>query len=136
MLLQLRQNTGYMDDHWAAAAAGPVEKGETAYAAAQREATEELDVRELDLEFVTSMQRTVPPAADPIDERVDFFFTARSWSGEPRLVEAAKCAALRWCRLDEVDALSHPVVPHEREVLLKLRAGYVPPYTSFGFAGS
>ena len=25
VLLQLRQNTGYMDDHWAAAAAGHVE---------------------------------------------------------------------------------------------------------------
>ena len=34
VLLQLRQNTGYMDDHWAAAAAGHVERGETAYDAA------------------------------------------------------------------------------------------------------
>ena len=32
------QSTGYMDDHWAAAAAGHVEKGETAYDAARREA--------------------------------------------------------------------------------------------------
>ena len=38
VLLQLRQNTGYMDDHWAAAAAGHVERGETAYDAARREA--------------------------------------------------------------------------------------------------
>ena len=38
VLLQLRQNTGYMDDHWAAAAAGHVEQGETAYDAARREA--------------------------------------------------------------------------------------------------
>ena len=35
VLLQLRQGTGYMDNHWAAAAAGHVEKGETAYDAAQ-----------------------------------------------------------------------------------------------------
>ena len=47
VLLQLRQNTGYMDDHWAAAAAGHVEKGETAYDAARREAREEIDVDDL-----------------------------------------------------------------------------------------
>ena len=107
VLLQLRQNTGYMDDHWAAAAAGHVEKGETAYDAARREALEEIGVDDLDLAFVTSMQRT--RSAEPIDERVDFFFTARSWSGEPRIVEPVKCAELqlvprwticriRWCR--------------------------------------
>ena len=44
VLLQLRQNTGYMDDHWAAAAAGHVERGETAYDAARREALEEIGV--------------------------------------------------------------------------------------------
>ncbi|GAA2130153.1 hypothetical protein GCM10009843_32480 [Nocardioides bigeumensis] len=134
MLLQLRQNTGYMDDHWAAAAAGHVEAGETIFVAAQREAAEELDVRDLELDYVTVMQRT--RYDEPIDERVDFFFTARSWSGEPRILEPAKCAELRWCRLDEIDALSHPVVPHEREVLLRLRTGYVPTYLSFGFTGS
>ena len=76
VLLQLRQNTGFMDDHWAAAAAGHVEKGETAYDAARREAREEIDVGDLALEFVTSMQRT--RSGEPIDERVDFFFTTRS----------------------------------------------------------
>ena len=81
MLLQLRQNTGYMDDHWAAAAAGHVEQGETAYDAAHREAAEEIGVSDLALEFVTSMQRT--RSGEPIDERIDFFFTARSWTGEP-----------------------------------------------------
>ena len=53
VLLQLRQNTGYMDDHWAAAAAGHVERGETAYDAARREALEEIGVDGLALEFVT-----------------------------------------------------------------------------------
>ena len=98
VLLQLRQNTGYMDDHWAAAAAGHVERGETAIDAIHREAAEEIAVTDLDLEFVTAMQRT--QHADPIDERIDFFFTARHWSGEPRIVEPEKCADLRWCPLD------------------------------------
>ncbi len=128
VLLQLRQNTGYMDDHWAAAAAGHVERGETAVDAAHREAAEEIAVSEMELEFVTAMQRTQHDL--PIDERIDFFFVARSWSGEPRIVEPQKCAELRWCRLD---ALPDPVVPHERTVLDALRTGTVTAYSTFGF---
>ena len=128
VLLQLRQNTGYMDDHWAAAAAGHVERGETAFDAAHREAAEEIDVGDLALEFVTSMQRT--RSAEPIDERIDFFFTARSWTGEPRIVEPAKCADLRWFRLDD---LPDPVVPHELAVLDGLRTGTTRAYSTFGF---
>jgi 8-oxo-dGTP pyrophosphatase MutT (NUDIX family) len=128
VLLQLRQNTGFMDGHWAAAAAGHVEKGETAYDAARREAREEIDVDDLALEFVTAMQRT--RGGEPIDERVDFFFTARSWSGTPRIVEAAKSADLRWFPLA---TLPEPVVPHELQVLQGIIGGDVPPYTTFGF---
>jgi 8-oxo-dGTP diphosphatase len=128
VLLQLRTGTGYMDDHWAAAAAGHVERGETAYDAAHREALEEVGVTDLDLTFVTAMQRT--QHAEPIDERIDFFFTARSWSGEPRVLEAAQAAELRWCRLDD---LPDPVVPHERAVLEALRSGTTTAYSTFGF---
>jgi 8-oxo-dGTP diphosphatase len=127
VLLQLRQNTGYMDGHWAAAAAGHVERGETAYDAAHREAREEIAVEDLALEFVTSMQRT--RHADPIDERIDFFFTTRSWTGEPRIVEPTKAAALEWFPLDR---LPDPVVPHERFVLERLGTG-LESYTTFGF---
>ena len=42
VLLQLRQHTGFMDGHWACAAAGHVEAGESVLAAAVREAAEEL----------------------------------------------------------------------------------------------
>jgi 8-oxo-dGTP diphosphatase len=128
VLLQLRQNTGFMDGHWAAAAAGHVEKGETAYDAAHREALEEIAVTDLDLRFVTTMQRT--RSGEPIDERVDFFFTARSWTGDPRIVEPEKCAELRWCLLDD---LPDPVVPHELAVLDAIRAGRTTPYSTFGF---
>ncbi len=128
VLLQLRRNTGYMDDHWAAAAAGHVERGETAFDAARREAAEEIAVGDLALEFVTSMQRTQHHLA--IDERVDFFFTARAWTGEPRIVEPHKCAELRWCPLDD---LPDPVVPHERAVLEALRTGTTTAYSTFGF---
>lgn len=128
VLLQLRQNTGYMDGHWAAAAAGHVEAGETAATAAQREAVEEIGVHDLDLQFATAMQRTQHDLE--IDERVDFFFTARSWSGEPRIVEPEKCAELAWFALD---ALPEPLVPHEAAVLAGLRDGDLAALTHFGF---
>ncbi len=128
VLLQLRQGTGYMDGHWAAAAAGHVERGESAEQAARREALEEVAVDDLALTFVTAMQRTAHDL--PIDERIDFFFTARSWRGEPRIVEPAKCADLRWFALD---ALPDPLVPHEQVVLAGLRTGELPALTSFGF---
>lgn len=132
VLLQLRQGTGFMDGHWAAAAAGHVERGETAADAARREAVEELGIEVGDLTFVTAMQRT--GGGEPIDERVDFFFLTREWSGEPSLQEPERSAGLRWCRLDRLDDLPAPVVPHERSVLASLRAGGPPPYSTFGFA--
>ncbi|MDT7710363.1 MAG: 8-oxo-dGTP diphosphatase [Pseudonocardiales bacterium] len=129
VLLQLRQNTGYRDGHWAAAAAGHVEAGESVLAAAVREAEEEIGVVPTELVPLTTMHRT-HDNGQPIDERVDFFFTCRTWTGEPRLLETAKAAALRWCPLD---ALPDPVVPHERFVLDGLHAGDLPAITTFGF---
>lgn len=130
-LLQLRRGTGYRDGHWAAAAAGHVELGESAAAAAVREAREELGVRieETDLVPLTAMHRT-HGNDDPVDERVDFFFTCRRWTGEPRRMEAAKSADLGWFPLD---ALPDPVVPHERAVLDGLRRGGPPAITTHGF---
>ena len=126
VLLQLRQHTGYMDDHWAAGAAGHVERGETAYDAAHREAAEELGISDVELHFEFAMQRT--RRADPIDERIDFFFTATSWSGEPRIIEPDKAADLRWFPLAR---LPDPVVPHERHALDHL--GGSDRYLTFGF---
>lgn len=131
VLLQLREGTGYRDGHWAAAAAGHVEADEPVTAAACREAREELGVTvdPGDLVPLTTMHRT-HGNHDPIDERVDFFFTCRRWTGEPRRMEQAKAAEVRWFALD---ALPEPVVPHERAVLTALRAGPVAPIMTFGF---
>jgi 8-oxo-dGTP pyrophosphatase MutT (NUDIX family) len=129
VLLQLRKNTGYMDDHWAAAAAGHVERGESVFEAAARESAEEVDVHDVQLRPLCAMHRTGPDGA-PIDERVDYFFAAESWTREPRIVEPDKAADLRWFPLD---ALPDPVVPHELLVLEALRAGSVPPILTYGF---
>jgi 8-oxo-dGTP pyrophosphatase MutT (NUDIX family) len=128
VLLQRRGDVPFMAGHWAAGAAGHVERGETAFDAAAREVLEEIGVRDVDLTFLTSMQRTAGGPA--IDERIDFFFTARTWSGEPRIMEDAKATALGWFPLG---ALPEPMVPHEAVVLDLLARDAVPPYLTFGF---
>jgi 8-oxo-dGTP diphosphatase len=128
VLLQLRQGTGYMDGYWATAAAGHVEKGESVFEAAAREVVEELGVRAVGLRPLCAMHRT--GSGLPIDERVDYFFAATSWSGEPRIIEPDKCADLAWFGLHD---LPSPVVPHEQRVLEAIRAGDVPPILTHGF---
>ena len=128
VLLQLRSGTGYMDDHWASVA-GHVEKGESVFDAARREALEEVGLTDLELTPWCTMQRT-GETGEPIDERVDYFFTCTSWSGTPRIVEPQKCADLRWCNLDD---LPSPVVPHELRVLSAVRDGHATPYSTYGF---
>ena len=131
VLLQLRSGTGYMDDHWATAAAGHVEAGESVHAAAVREVAEELGVTvdPADLMPLCSMHRTGGTGL-AIDERVDWFFGCERWSGHARLLETDKAAALEWFPLD---ALPEPVVPHERRVLEALRTGRLAPIVTFGF---
>lgn len=131
VLLQLRQGTGFMDGHWAAAAAGHVEADESVFDAASREAAEELGItiERSQLTPLTAMHRT-QRNHEAIDERVDFFFECWSWSGEPHLLETQKAADLGWFSLD---ALPYPVVPHELVVLEALRAGTLTPVVTFGF---
>lgn len=126
VLLQQRGDVPYMPGHWAAGAAGKADRSEDAVSAAVRELAEELDVVAHDLTFEFTMQRTQHGPA--IEERADFFFTARSWSGTPRIVEPDKCSALAWFPLD---ALPSPLVPHEAHALAHLGSGQR--YLTFGF---
>jgi 8-oxo-dGTP pyrophosphatase MutT (NUDIX family) len=131
VLLQLRRGTGYMDGFWATAAAGHVEADESVFAAACREAAEELGVtiEPDDLVALCGMHRTAGNH-DPVDERVDFFFQVERWQGDPRLAEPDKAAELRWF---DLDGLPDPVVPHELFVLDRLRDGGLAPVVDFGF---
>src|SRR3954469_4922007 len=85
VLLQLREGTGFLDGHWAMSAAGHVEPGEDAVAAAVREAAEELGVA-LDPADLVPLCAAHRPAAphEPVDERVDFFFECLRWAGMPQ----------------------------------------------------
>ncbi|KHL11965.1 ADP-ribose pyrophosphatase YjhB (NUDIX family) [Mumia flava] len=114
VLLHLRQNTGYRDGHWALVA-GHVEAGETAREAAVREAAEEAGVvvDPVDLEPITVVHR-IEVGGPPVEQRVDFFFATRRWSGAPSIREPQKAAEQRWF---SVRALPEPGVPQERLVL-------------------
>ena len=131
VLLQQRRNTGYMDGFWTAGAAGHIEAQETAAACALREAAEELgiEIDEADLEPLTVMQRT-NGSDDPIEQRVDWFFAARSWRGVPTIREPAKCAQIRWFPLDR---LPTAIPAYELRVLSGLAAGGLPLFTDDGF---
>lgn len=131
VLLQLRQNTGFMDGHWACAAAGHVEAGESVLAAAVREAAEEtgLHLDPLDLFPLTTLHRT-NGGDQAKSQRVDFFFAATRWSGEARIMEPAKCSAMQWF---DVDQLPDPMPEHERYVLQHLAGGSLPAIATLGF---
>lgn len=130
VLLQLRQNTGFMDGHWAAAAAGHVEQGESLFDAAVRESAEELGIAvdQADLIPATSMHRT-DGSDQPIEQRVDWMFTCWRWEGTPAVVETRKVAGLEWFRLDALPLMP----PHERYALESLAAGTLAPFSTFGF---
>jgi 8-oxo-dGTP diphosphatase len=134
VLLQRRQNTGYMDDMWVAGAAGHIEAGETARDTAVREAMEELGVRlaPQDLQPATIMQRT-DGTPDPREQRADWFFSAEIWSGVPVVKEPHKCAEVAWFALAELPA---QIPEYEKFVLGALADGTLDLFTSFGFGGS
>jgi len=99
LLMLRRANTGYEDGKWSLPA-GHIDRGESAVAAAVREAKEELgiDVQPSDVAFQLVMHK-----ADPVDaaERIDFFFTVRTWSGVPTNREPHKCDGLSWFPIED-----------------------------------
>lgn len=130
VLLQQRRNTGYMDEHWTFSAAGHVERGESVYAAAVREALEELGVRlaEADLEPICTVHRR--QAESERGQRVDFFFSTQTWAGEPVVREPDRSGGLRWAPLS---ALPEPLVPVDALALEMLRTGERKAIVHWGF---
>ena len=109
MLLLRRYNTGYEDGNYSVVA-GHLDGGETVIQAAVREAKEEAGVTltEDDVRVVGTMHRKSN------DERIDFFLTASSWSGEITNAEPHKCDDLAWFPRD---ALPQNTVAYVRRAL-------------------
>jgi 8-oxo-dGTP diphosphatase len=112
VLLLRRANTGYEDGNYSVIA-GHLDGNEPATAAMVREAAEEagIIVAPADLRFVHVMHRKEAAEAD---ERIDLFFAATRWQGEPEISEPEKCSELCWAALD---ALPPNMVPYVRAAL-------------------
>ncbi|HEU5375755.1 MAG TPA: NUDIX domain-containing protein [Ktedonobacteraceae bacterium] len=115
ILLLRRFNTGYEDGNYSVVA-GHLDGDEEIKAAMIREAREEagIDLASEDMQVVGVMHRKSG------NERVDFFLTARSWSGELHNCEPHKCDELNWFELDK---LPENLVPYVRRALENYRAG-------------
>lgn len=95
VLFGQRQNTGYEDGAWHLPS-GHLEAGESVIAALVREAEEEIGVaiKGEDVQFSHIMHNSSSGG------RMAFFFTVRSWQGEPVNLEPDKCTALEWFAAD------------------------------------
>lgn len=117
-LIARRCNTGYYDGDYQVPA-GHVDAGELPSVALIREAKEEvgIDILPVDIELVHVSYR---PKHDDTDNRVDFFFRARKWSGEVTNREPHKCDDLKWVSLEE---LPESMTPHIRDAFDSMLKG-------------
>ena len=125
VLLMRRQGSGYYDG-WYSLPAGHVDAGELPIAAAIREAKEEIDItiQPKDVSFLHTIYRT---KSDPSGDRADYFFAAKTWTGEIKICEPDKCDDLQWF---PIDALPEQTIPYIRQVLQNTQAGL--PYAEIG----
>lgn len=117
-LIARRCNTGYQDGNYQVPA-GHVDEGELPSEALIREAKEEIgiDLSSNDVELVHVSYR---PKHDDTDDRVDFFFRAKKWTGEVKIMEPDKCDDLKWVTLDE---LTTNITPHVRDAMECMQKG-------------
>lgn len=105
ILLSRRFQTGYKDGYYSLPA-GHIEDGETLTIGTVREISEEigLSILPADLQLVHVMHRHED------DIRMDFFFTAEKWNGQPKNMEPEKCDDLSWFELDHLPAHTIPYI--------------------------
>lgn len=110
ILLSRRYNTGYFDNYYSFPA-GHLDGGETLKQAMIRETSEEIGIPlgSDDLELVHTMNRKMVN-----NERVDFFFVAKQWQGEPKIIETDKCDSLDWFELDK---LPENIIPYIKQAI-------------------
>ena len=115
ILLQLRQNTGYMDNMYDFACSGHVDEGESFTKALVREAKEEIgiSVNETDLEFLAVNHHYQA-------DHVQLFFSTKDYKGEPTICEPDECGGLMWA---EMDNLPSNIIPYVANVLKDIEYG-------------
>ncbi len=116
ILLQRRCNTGFYDGEYGVPA-GHMEGEESPRTACAREIKEEIgiDLTVEDLECVHTMHRKCDDS-----ERIDFFFTTKTYGGVIENCEPEKCDDLSWFPLDE---LPENMVEYVKVALVRSQAG-------------
>ncbi len=123
ILLLRRYNTGYEDGNYSLVG-GHVDDGEAYKDAMIREAKEEVDIDlcsdSLDAVHVLHRQQN--------GNRIDVFFMAKKWKGEPKVAESNKCDDVSWFDLDD---LPENTIPFIKQALENIRKDSF--YSDFGF---
>ena len=115
IMLQLRQNTGYMDNMYDFACSGHIDKGESYTQALTREAKEEIgiSISENDLVFLAVNH-------DYQADHVQLFFSTKSYEGEPTICEPDECGGLLW---SDIDNLPLNIIPYVKNVIKDIQYG-------------
>ena len=123
-LLLKRANTGYEDGNYSLIA-GHIDKKETAFEAMIREGLEEggIVLERENLKLVHVMNRYTD------HDRMDLFFSAQVWKGEPTNREPGKCTELRWFPIED---LPPNMIPCVREAIKNFCAKVL--YSEFGWS--
>ncbi|WP_433579704.1 NUDIX hydrolase [Nocardia brasiliensis] len=123
VLFGQRQNTGFEDGAWHLPS-GHLEAGESVIAALVREAEEEIGVTiaPTDVQFSHVMHNSSSGG------RMAFFFTVRSWQGDPTNLEPDKCSALEWFT---PNALPEYMIDYCRDAMHEIDAGK--PFSIYGW---
>lgn len=125
ILFVFREHTGYQDGTYCLPS-GHIEENENALAAAARETEEEVGVKiPLDkLKLVYTLHRMTEK-----DVRVDFFFEATEWKGEPFNNEPRKHSLIAWFSPEELG--QQPIMDYQAAVLAAVLKGQV--YSEWGW---
>lgn len=115
ILLQRRINTGYMDEKYGLPA-GHVEQGETFTKALIRETEEEIGIKLnlVGLKVAHVMHRFSGKEWGDEGYRIDMFFTAENYRGNPEIKEPEKCDGLSWFELNQ---LPENMIPYIRQAI-------------------
>ncbi|MDE7300978.1 MAG: NUDIX domain-containing protein [Clostridia bacterium] len=127
ILLQRRQNTGFMDGMWDLSCSGHVEHGESMSKAAAREAAEELGIKILPekLKFFAFIHKR--------EEEWDLtyynaYFACEEYEGEPQICEPEKCSELKWF---DLDGLPDDLINDRKQAVKAYLSGE--PYIEYGW---
>lgn len=118
ILVSRRFNTGFQDGNYQVPA-GHVDKGEVPSEAVIRETKEEVGV-DLSPEDIELVHISYRPKHDNTNNRVDFFFRAYKWKGEPKNMEPDKCDDVKWVPLND---LPENMSAHVRDAIESTQKG-------------